>query len=192
MLQSTTKRGFSLIEVIVGLAIMIMIAAVVTPVLLGTLDRARLGQARETLDGFHVSLQAFRDDVQHYPGDLTHLVEQIETSEQNSCGDNYTSFPPPANEIARWQGPYTSRIIQPSGVPLPIGTLETPLSRIDTGGGNAQLRLVVTSVTQEDAEGLNRMVDADGSSTGGVVQWTTPADAQGFVTLFYGMAISGC
>jgi prepilin-type N-terminal cleavage/methylation domain-containing protein len=193
----TSNTGFTLIELIVGLAIMIMISAVITPVMLGALDKARIDEAAASLESLVEALHVFHDDTNHYPGYLTHLSAPITTSQTNSCGDSY-----PQGAADKWNGPYVKRVLTSSGVPVAIGTARDELIResLDSGGllgaanpkgGAALLKIVVTDVAEEDAVALNERVDGDNSSTDGTVQWTVP-DAQGFVTLYYITPISGC
>lgn len=188
---STRRSGFSLLEIIIALAIMVMLAAVVTPAVVGTLDRARIDRSTETLDALIAGLLEFRDDINMFPSQLAHLTEPIDGSQQNSCGQNYPTFPPPSNVLNRWEGPYVNRAVPPTGLPTPIGTVQNALQRIPAASNPAVLRINVPTVTFEDVTLLNNAVDGDGSGTTGTVRWTGP-DAQGLVTLHYVLNVNAC
>lgn len=183
--------GFSFIELIVALAIMVMIAAVVTPALVSTLDAARVETSQETLGNLQQALLDFENDTNHFPGRLSHLTTPVTGSDQNSCGVNYPTFPPPSNVTTLWDGPYTTPAVPLTGLPVAIGTVQNQLQRIPASGNPAVLRINVTPVTFEDATRLNNNVDGDGVGNAGTVQWTGP-DAQGLVTLHYVLNVNQC
>ena len=183
--QSFRKAGFTFIELIVALAIMTMIAAVVTPVLVETLDQSRTEQARSSLQGLAEGIGAFHDDVSEYPGYLSQLYDPIKPSNRNSCGNGYSP-----HDVGDWAGTYIDRVIPPSGLPVFIGTAQNELLRINIFGYTV-LVIVVTDVLEEDAVTLNEMVDNDGSNITGTIAWL-PAGSDGKVTLYYTIPINGC
>lgn len=185
------RAGFTLIELLVGLAIMVMIATVVAPVMLSSLDRARQEQGAAALTNLATAIGEFEEDVHEWPRSLTQLSEPITTSDVNSCGRVYQP-----GDVSQWGGPYVDRLLAPTGLPVFIGTAQNQLVRdpaSQTKGGNwGVLRLVVQSVTPDDAAAVDREIDGAESSTSGTIQWTTPPDAQGFVTLSYVIPARGC
>jgi prepilin-type N-terminal cleavage/methylation domain-containing protein len=183
--KSFRRSGFTFIELIVALAIMTMIAAVVTPVLVETLDQSRTEQARASLENLAEAIGHFHDDVDEYPGYLSQLYEPITTSRRNSCGQAYNG-----GDVNDWQGTYIDRVIPPGGLPVFVGTAQNELLRLSLWGYTA-LVIVVTDVLEEDAETLNQMIDNDGSNITGTIAWL-PAAANGTVTLYYTIPISGC
>ncbi|MBI4409020.1 MAG: prepilin-type N-terminal cleavage/methylation domain-containing protein, partial [Gemmatimonadetes bacterium] len=84
------RRGFSLIEVIVAIAIMIIIAAVITPNFIGALDKARVDRAEDDLDTFNTAIANFHTVIGKYPASMTHLAVKITQTDNNSCGTAYT------------------------------------------------------------------------------------------------------
>src|SRR5687767_8873289 len=121
-LDSGRRGGFTLIEVVVALAIMVMIAATVSPSIIGYLDRTRLEEAVESLEALRDAALAFYDDVDDYPSELTHLTEPISGDDDNSCGSSYGN-----GQANRWTGPYLTRIIPATGLPIFIGTAQNEL-----------------------------------------------------------------
>jgi prepilin-type N-terminal cleavage/methylation domain-containing protein len=176
--------GFTFIELIVGLAIMTMIAAVVTPVLVGTLDKARIEEARHSLENLAEGIVNFEDDVREYPGHLTQLYDPISSSDRDICGQTYNG-----GDVNRWEGTYIDRIVPPSGLPVFIGSAQNQLTRISFGV--TVLLITVSGVTEDDAIALNEIVDDDGNSLAGTIVWL-PTGSNDMVTLYYTIPINGC
>jgi general secretion pathway protein G len=61
------EAGYTLTEMLVVLAIIALIAAVLTPGLIGQMGRARAKTAQMQLDSIAASLESFRSDVGRYP-----------------------------------------------------------------------------------------------------------------------------
>ncbi len=71
--------GYTLTEMLVVLAIIALIAAVLTPGILGQLGRARAKSAQMQLETIAAAVETFRSDVSRYPTDaegLNVLVSQ--------------------------------------------------------------------------------------------------------------------
>lgn len=83
------RRAFTIIEVIVIVAIMVILAAVITPNLVGVLDRQRISGAVETMNSIISALDSFNKDVGKLAGFLTQLVEPITLSDSDACGVTY-------------------------------------------------------------------------------------------------------
>ena len=64
---STGDEGYTLTEMLVVIVIIALIAAVLTPSLLGQLGRARAKTAAIQLDTTVTSLDLFKDDIGRYP-----------------------------------------------------------------------------------------------------------------------------
>lgn len=185
--RRSVTAGFTLVEIVVALAIMVMMAVVVAPNLLSVLDRARVDKAQASLENLSTALVEFKDDVKENPGTLSQLSELIKTSDRNSCGSTYSP-----GDVNKWDGPYTNRMIPETGVPVGIGTAQNDLIRDPPSANWSTLQMEVPLVTETDAVDLNARVDGDASSTGGTVRWTTPPDPNGKVTLYYVTPIKGC
>jgi general secretion pathway protein G len=75
----TREAGYTLTEMLVVLAIIALIAAVLTPGILGQLGRARAKSAQMQLETIAAAVETFRSDVSRYPTDsegLNGLVSQ--------------------------------------------------------------------------------------------------------------------
>lgn len=178
--------GFTVLEVIVALAIMVTISAVVAPNLLAYLDRVRVDRAVESLESVSTALGEFHDDVGEWPLELTQLVSPITTSDRNSCASTYSGA-----EVNRWGGPYVNRFLD-AGVPLGIGTAANVVFRVPPVTGFTTLHVVVPDVSEEDAVALDRRMDGDGDLATGSVRRLLPADGSGRIVLLYMIPVSGC
>jgi prepilin-type N-terminal cleavage/methylation domain-containing protein len=178
--------GFTLVEVLVALAIMVMIAATVMPSVVGSIDRQRQDRALDALDALATAIGDFRTDVGVYPRSVVYLSQAIVSTDANSCGAVFGS-----TRAALWKGPYLSRIVPAAGLPIFVGTLQSLLVRTPTTGGtNPTLTMRVDNVLLADAEALDVKIDGAVGSTAGNIRWGTVTN--GTVTLDYARAISGC
>jgi prepilin-type N-terminal cleavage/methylation domain-containing protein len=182
-----TRRpaGFTLVEVIVALAIMVMIAATVTPSVVGALDRDRQDRGLAMLQTLAAAIDKFHltSDVGQYPRQLSYLSQPIVSTDLNSCGSPFGS-----TRAGLWKGPYVTRIITTSGLPVFIGTAQNTLIR--TAGPPTTLSIRVDGVRLADAEALDLLVDGTASSTAGTIRYGSAIN--GLVTLDYVIPISGC
>jgi len=84
------QDGFTLVELLVVLAILGLIVALVTPQVLKYLSKARTDTARIEIQTLGQALDLYRLDMHHYPSQQEGLAALIE--------------PPPGAE--EWNGPY--------------------------------------------------------------------------------------
>lgn len=89
-LQIKAGHGFTLMELLIVMAILAMLAALVGPALFGNLGRGQRSAAQTQMDALATALDTYRLDIGRYPRELEGLIE-------NDTGrDN-------------WQGPYLAR-----------------------------------------------------------------------------------
>jgi general secretion pathway protein G len=91
--RTERRRGFTLIELIVVIAIIATLAGVVAPALFGNVTEARRTAARSQLEIFSLALDAYRLDVGYYPS----TDEGLAALRQR---------PTDPDRAARWRGPY--------------------------------------------------------------------------------------
>lgn len=88
--QRRRERGFTLVELLVVLAILALLVGVVTPQVLKYLARAKVDTARIEVQNLGAALDLYKLDLQHYPTQQEGLKALVEA-------------PPGA---AGWNGPY--------------------------------------------------------------------------------------
>jgi prepilin-type N-terminal cleavage/methylation domain-containing protein len=179
------RRGVTLIEIVVAVAIITILAAALAPSVIGALDRNRVEDASESIDALVSAMSDMRLDNQDWPGKLSHLAAPISIADKNICGNAYSS-----GKVSQWAGPYVSRTVPTTGIPIGIGTARDSLVREVISGQDAYLKMQIDDVTAEDASSLDDIYDKDGSSAG-TIRWGS-ASATGQVTLYVLRPIRGC
>lgn len=190
------ERGSTFLAVLAVIAVMVTLATVVAPGLVGVLEFERVDRAAKELAIHERSLSSFYTHVSVRPQTLGQLTRQIVGTDLNSCGQTYNNLQL-KNDGSVWQGPYMTRVMPSHGdLRLDIGVVKNTLVRTPPVAANRNdpgvLAIRVTSVQVHEAEALDRRVDGGTVNSGaGKIRWDT-ADADGFVTLSYTMAVAGC
>lgn len=176
------RRGFTFIELIVGLAIMIMIATAVTPVVLDSLDDARVSTAVSSLTALSDALDAFEEDVKEHPGALRQLAEPIEASQLNVCDLEYRSGPGKGG-TEEWEGPYLDRSVPATGLPVGVGTALDEITRAGDRTRGGYMIVTIVEVSPDDAVALDGELDGGDGGSGGAIRWA--AMGSGSMTIEY-------
>lgn len=179
------RGGYTLIETLVTVALLVVIATIMLPVLSAGGASNRLNQADSELKGLTDAIASFFRGVTEWPGDVEDLVSPIGGGDQDVCGRGYSG-----GERNGWVGPYLNVAIPAGGLDVGIGTVRPDFAHVDAGEYDL-LGIVVDNVEVGDAMALDDMVDADGDAAGGTIQWTTPP-VGGQVTLTWYIPITPC
>lgn len=189
------RRGFSVLEVMISVAIIVALAVVIVPSVDLLIEKARMDLIEDTLRKYEDGITAFRAKTSTNPGRLSHLGRPIETTDLSPCGA-YT-----AQQVNAWAGtppaggPYINEVL-PDG-PFRIGTFgmaQNDLTRDPLTQGGTQryafLSYTITDVTRTDAVEINERIDgsadlnpATEQNLTGTIQW----GAGDFVTVTYRM-----
>lgn len=102
------QKGFSLLELIVVIAILVAIAGIVSPYVLGMLDDAKVNKILETYSRVSQAVAEYRNDIMEGNSSLTKDDPLLIPIEEEGTHDLY--YPPPQTDQARkgWKGPYLS------------------------------------------------------------------------------------
>jgi prepilin-type N-terminal cleavage/methylation domain-containing protein len=187
-------RGFTLIEVVVALAVILVLAAVAVPALTGFLDQkaveasaTQLATVRDALYNTAGGAIAFRQKVGKNAGRLSQLSDPIVASDPNyldACNAQYKNA-----QVTNWNnnGPFVNfDIDRAAGMGSPIGTADDFLLKNAVGApaGNTLRIRFLNAVELGQADLLDQLVDASNGNAVGIVQWVLPA-VDGKVTLYY-------
>ena len=75
------KRGFSLGEILVAVAIIAVMAAVVIPSIGSQLNKGDVGRIESDLTGLRSGVEQFLADVRRYPASVSQLVTSISATD---------------------------------------------------------------------------------------------------------------
>jgi prepilin-type N-terminal cleavage/methylation domain-containing protein len=99
-----TQRGFTLIELIVVMAIVALLASVAAPRYNRTLDNAREGALRSSLNVMRDAIDKYAADKSRYPDSLDELVDagylrRVPEDPITGRKDSWQMLPPPAGAM---------------------------------------------------------------------------------------------
>ena len=100
--RQKASRGFTLIELIVVLAIIALLASLVAPRYNHAVDNAREASLRTTLNTVRDAIDKYTADKGHYPDSLDQLVRagylrQVPQDPMTGRTDSWMMLPPPAD-----------------------------------------------------------------------------------------------
>ena len=90
----TARAGFTLIEVLLVLIILVIIGSLAANVFTGTQDRASMNAAKSNVDLVRSAIDRYRLDMNKYPSKLTDLWEK----------------PSDTTQAEKWSGPYLEKM----------------------------------------------------------------------------------
>ena len=96
--RSATERGFTLLELLVVVAIIGLLAAYVGPKYFSQVAKSERGVARAQIEAFARALDAYRLDLGNFPSNEEGLKALVER---------------PAGNPAKWNGPYLQKAVPP-------------------------------------------------------------------------------
>jgi prepilin-type N-terminal cleavage/methylation domain-containing protein len=183
------RRGFTLMEVVVAAAILVVLAAVTIPQVLDALDKKRIEDTYDILQEVHYAITnsqntGFMNIVRTgasansstAPGKLTELSEPISQNNVNylnSCGAGGT-FNTSAATTWATGGPFLDRAVSATdGLALPVGQLQNSITRTNNPPTTpAFLKLAIANVDPDDAAALDVRIDGVAGTATGAIQYT--------------------
>jgi hypothetical protein len=191
---ATARRAFTLVEVVIGLAAVVVVGAVIAVMTTDKRRQSRVETDIETLRDLTASIHQFDTSVSVFPSSLVQLTTRPIATDNNSCAADLL-----AAGVTNWAnaGPfYSVPIVAP--IALEIGSLQLSLTRVGATTPatiRAILQMSIASVDITDAIEVNRQVDEDvvvgNASATGTVQFAAP-DPQGKTTVTWNLAVRGC
>lgn len=173
-----TRRGFSLAEVLITLAIVALLAAVVVPTIFGRLDAARADAIAAEMKSLQDGVMLFYRDVGRYPRRLDYLNALPSVGVVDACGTAIS-----AQNQAKYRGPYINKTItmlNPGGgitkYTLSTGdSVESLITRTSlatpTGGTLQVLQFLTYGPEQNIVEAIDNNVDGILDASGGIIQY---------------------
>jgi prepilin-type N-terminal cleavage/methylation domain-containing protein len=166
---SRSRAGFSLAEILVALAILAALAAVLIPAVAGQISKSDATRTIQDMTSIRTGIEQFVADVHRYPGKVSHLANQISTTQMDVNNALYTQ--PLVN---RWRGPYLGRDTLTGGYQTGFGGLvRDSLVRLTFQAGVNYATVVIAGITQTDFNRIDLEVDGTVGATTGMLRWVT-------------------
>jgi prepilin-type N-terminal cleavage/methylation domain-containing protein len=169
------KRGFSLGEILVAVAIMAVIAAVVIPSIGGQLNKGEVGRVSSDLTNIRSATEQFLADVRKYPASMTQLTAKPLLTDLDLLAVAFGSAP-----VARWRGPYMTKDAVTASLTGFGATILTVFRTCDATTntntscsaptGQKYLTIAIPGLSQSDAFQVDSAMD-DGVLTTGSIRW---------------------
>jgi prepilin-type N-terminal cleavage/methylation domain-containing protein len=163
------RKGFTLVEVLVILAILAALAAVLVPTVSNQVRKADVGRAVGDMTNLRSGIEAFLVNVHRYPGDIEDLVYPIDGSDADVTTDTY-----PAGLISRWEGPYVDRVITDGGT-LETGfggLIQDDFAAVDLdAAGVDYLTVKITGIANPEFLLIDTQIDEGNGATAGRLRW---------------------
>jgi prepilin-type N-terminal cleavage/methylation domain-containing protein len=183
------RRGFTLGEVLVTIALISVLAAVVIPAVTSQITKGDLGRVTTDLLADQNAIQQFITDVRRYPKSLGQLIV-LPTTSHNPLTPGANTYT--AQELARWRGPYLNKDSAAAGLTgyglrigsaIPAGafkfdTLVVGTTGVFTTGAAGDITYLVISIPSMNtvtAQALDAAMD-DGVLTTGAIRWKAAGD----------------
>jgi general secretion pathway protein G len=168
---SAKRNGFSLAELLVGMAIIALLAAVLIPAVTGQIAKSDATRTLQDISSMRTGVEQFVADVRRYPGKLSHLTRAITVADRDVNGVVYS-----ANLVARWKGPYVARDTSGAagGFVTGYGAVAVDsLVRVIYQPGVNYVTIRVAGITQADFDRMDVDIDGSVNALNGVLRWVT-------------------
>lgn len=173
-MKKRMKRGFSLAEILVAVAIVAVVAAVVIPSIGGQLTKGDAARVNNDLINVRSGIEQYLADVRRYPSAMVQLQTKPVPADTGIAGGVYS-----AAQLARWKGPYMTKDFTASAVTgygalitvqfKNCNTLAVPVCT-SVATGQKYLTLEVPGLTAAEALEVDTAMD-DGVITTGQVRY---------------------
>jgi prepilin-type N-terminal cleavage/methylation domain-containing protein len=185
------RKGFTLVEMLVGLVIIAVLAAVLLPSLASRIRVSSSAVLANNLQAVNAGALSYRENVGKYPHELLELTTKPTAgTSQDACGGTLST-----TSVALWQGPYISQTVTSSGLQSGDGVIANTIARSPSNTSlstvmDGLLQLSVSEVTLKSANYVDSLFEAGTGLAAGSVQWTATTTSMG--TLTYAIPIRGC
>ena len=166
-MRRQARRGFTLPEVLVTLAIVATLAAVLLPALNNQLSKGDAGRLTSDLVAVQTAVGAFTSDVRRYPLDLTDLKTKPASGDLDILGAAYG-----ATLVNRWRGPYLSKDLSSTNMPTGFGANIAGTFTSTSYNGINYLTISVSPITLAEFNNIDQIIDETASSGAGQLTFT--------------------
>jgi type IV pilus assembly protein PilE len=179
MFSNRSRRGFTLPEVLVTVAIVAVLAAIVVPAVTQQVGKGDAPSFQGSVSSLRTAMASFAADVRKLPGELSQLGDVIvATTDEDLAATRDGGVGYSASVASRWRGPYESSGAALGVLPIGMGW-QTDDDLVDS------LRYVVATLqkqgaaaTTADAIELDTAVDGGNGATAGTIRWNAAVPAE--------------
>ena len=187
MLSPRRRAGFTLLEIVISLAILALLVATLAPQILGRMSRGQSASLLSTLTGLQHAANAHRGDTGRYPQKLRQLAVAPTAGVEDSCGRLI-----PGSGLSLWAGPYVDRNIPATGIPIGGSVIADSLRRTPSTYSDVGTMFIdVSDVEQAVADQMEIAMDGTVDYLNGSILWTQ-VGTTGRGTLSLASPVRGC
>ena len=183
------SRGFTLLEVVVALAILALLGAVILSAAGGRIREGRAASTAQTLSTLRDGILQYRTDVRRYPRNLRYLSTSPIVGVTDLCNQTV-----PSSLRSLWRGPYTNISILASGLAVQemvvSDTVELDPVGPYTVSTSGAIVIVTRDVDSTIARELETQYDGNSDWSGGTIRFSHLAAGKG--TLRFAVPVKGC
>lgn len=183
------RAGFTVMEVLVALVILVTLTAIMLPAVVTNISTANSTNLAANLKTINTAIMQYRENTGRYPLQLTQLITRPTTSSLDAC-----SFTLPSSSVAAWSGPYIGLSIGANGIQSGDAVISNNLQRnplVSTSSTpNGVLQLSVGSVTGANATDVEGVFDTGNDLDHGTITWIPTTGVIG--TLTFAIPVRGC
>ncbi len=180
--NTENRRGFTLPEVLVTLAIVATLAAVLMPALNNQLSKGDSGRLTSDLVAIQTAVGAMTSDVRRYPLDLTDLKTKPGAADLDILQNAFGSV-----LVNKWRGPYLSKDLSSTDMPTGFGANITGTFTRTSYNGIEYLTISVSPLTFAEFNYIDQIIDETANSTTGQLRFS--GNATSGTATFYAVPI---
>jgi prepilin-type N-terminal cleavage/methylation domain-containing protein len=165
------RRGFTLAEILVALALMALLAAVLLPTVAGQVLKGDAGRVVQDLEAVRAGSERFLTDIRRYPGRYSDLSGAITVANTDALGNAYNS-----GQVSKWKGPYITKDTINASVETGFGgRITNAFDTVTNTNAVPYLTFVITGITGPDADRIDEQIDGPSASprTTGLLRWVS-------------------
>jgi prepilin-type N-terminal cleavage/methylation domain-containing protein len=180
MLKRSVRRGVTLVEILIGMAILATLAAILYPSVAVQLRRGQSTALANQFDNLRQALANFQQNVAEYPILLTQLTVAPVAGDLETCGNQLS-----LTQRNAWRGPYLTQNIVGNMV-VGDAIVQNTMVRVNLAGTQALLQIVASGVQPNTATDLEAQFDGNANFATGTVLY------DGTDVLRFQIPIRGC
>ena len=181
------RAGFTLVEILVAMAIAAILAGIMFPSLINQIRSGEASSIASTADGIRDAILQYRADVRRYPTHLRYLTAPP-SSANDLCGRNV-----PSDYLGRWKGPYLDREVTTLGVRAGDAIVLDSLGRSPSTfatNTTGELQIRIQDVDSSTARQIEDGHDTSSDFSIGTIRWTEVSGGVGILSMV--IPVRGC